>query len=341
MQKLSKVDTLKLKIIEDISLGVLQPGDKVYSRHQFMRRFSCSRGSIDKAVSALVKEGFLFSRQGAGTFVANRESISDRVERVYLIGNFGKRNAYSQIFQAGSLAAELQKFVDCFLCDNADVNVSLENIARAGTAVIWDHPGHARMMVMNYLRQLGIRQILVHRIFDDYEYITVDYEAGISEGLDWLREWSSEIAFFTTRTHTSFPYIAERQLCFFETAIRKNIKVPPDWFFNNIDRDADSFAKVEEQALKLFKNDNFPKAIYADYCPHAVPIMSAAQACGLSAGRDFRLLLFDYEMFLANIEGVAMIKQDMNAFKDKLVEWAANSKTPMKQQVKPELVFGK
>jgi DNA-binding LacI/PurR family transcriptional regulator len=341
MQKLSKVDTLKLKIIEDITLGVLQPGDKVYSRHQFMRRYTCSRGSIDKAVAALVKEGFLFSRQGAGTFVANRESVASKTERVYLIGNFGKKSAYSQIFQAGSLAAELQKRTDCFLCDYTDVNVNLENITRAGTAVIWDHPDHNQMMVMNYLRQLGVRQILVHRTFADYEYITMDYKAGISEGLDWLLEWSNEIAFFTTWTHTSSPFIAERQLCFFELAICKDIKVPSNWFFNDIDRKDDSFKKVEEQALKIFKSDNPPKAIYADYCLHAPSIISAAQACGLKAGRDFRLLTFDYEHILAKNAGVAMIKQDMNAFKDKLVDWVSNPNTPIKQQVKPELVFGK
>lgn len=341
MRKLSKVDTLKLKIIEDISLGVLQPGDKVYSRHQFMRRLGCSRGSIDKAVAALTKEGFLFSRQGAGTFVANRKNSAGKIERVYLIGSFGKKNAYSQIFHADSLAAELQKHLDCFLCDHSDVNINLENITRSGTAVIWDHPGHGQIMLMNYLHQLGIAQILVHRIFADYEYVSIDYKAGISAGLDWLLERSSEIAFFTARTHTSSPFIAERQLCFFELAIRKNIKIPSSWFFSDVDRNDDSCEQVEAQALKLFKSDNFPQAIYADFCPHAVPILSAAQSCGLKAGRDFRLLLFDYEAFLAKTEGIAMIKQDMNAFKNKLVEWVNSSNTTMKQLVKPELVFGK
>jgi len=341
MQKLSKVDTLKLKIIEDITLGFLQPGDKVYSRHQFMRRFTCSRGSIDKAVAALAKEGFLFSRQGAGTFVANRKKKSSKIERVYLIGNFGKKSAYSQIFQAGSLAAELQKLTKCFLCDYTDVNVNLGDITRSGTAIIWDHPNHNQMMVMNYLKQLGLRQILVHRTFGDYENITIDYKTGISEGLNWLLEWTHEIAFFTTRTHTSSPFITERQLCFFELAIRKNIKVPSSWFFNDIDRNDDSFKKIEEQALKLFKSDNPPKAVYVDFCFHAQTILSAAQSCGLKVGQDFRLLVFDYETLLAKNSGVAMIKQDMNAFKDKLVEWVSNPDTPIKQKIKPELVFGK
>jgi DNA-binding LacI/PurR family transcriptional regulator len=341
MRKLSKVDTLKLKIIEDISLGILKPGDKIYSRHQFMRRFKCSRGSIDKAVGALVKEGFLSSRQGAGTFVAAGKSVASKTERIYLIGNFGKRSAYSQIFQAGTLAAELQKRIDCFLCDNKDVNLSLENISRAGTAVIWDHPGPDQMMIMNYLRQAGIRQVLVHRVFADYEYVTVDYEAGISEGLDWLLEWGDELAYFTTRTNTLLPYIAERQLCFFELAIRKNMKIPAPWFFNDIERENDSYEKVEEQALKLFKNDSFPKLIYADFCLHAVPIISAAQACGLKAGRDFRLLTFDYDNFLAKIPGTAMIRQDMDIFKDDLIDWAVNPNSIMKRRIKPELVFGK
>ena len=341
MQKLSKVDTLKLKIIEDITLGVLQPGDKLYSRHQFMRRFNCARGSIDKAVAALAKEGFLFSRQGAGTFVAKQENIKSKIKRVYLIGSFGKKNAYSQIFQAGSLAAELQKKVDCFLCDYNDVNINLENIASTGTAVIWDHPDPNQMMIMNYLKQVGIRQILVHRSFEDYENITMDYEIGISKGLDWLLERNREIAFFSTRTHTSYPYIAERQLCFFELAIRKNIKIPSNWFFNDIDRSDESFNKVEAHVLKLFQSDKPPKAIYVDFCMHAPSILSVAQACGLKSGRDFRLLVFDYEDFLAKISGVAMINQDMDAFKDKLIDWVSNPDVPIKQKIKPELIFAK
>ncbi|MFA6715609.1 MAG: GntR family transcriptional regulator [Victivallales bacterium] len=341
MRKLSKVDTLKLKIIEDIGLGILKPGDKIYSRHQFMRRFKCSRGSIDKAVAALVKEGFLFSRQGAGTFVSASKSVASETERVYLIGNFGKLNASSQIFQAGSLAAELQKRTNCFLCDNKDVNLYLENISRAGTAVIWDHPHYDQMMVMNYLRQAGIRQVLVHRIFGDYEYVTIDYEAGISEGLDWLLEQGRELAYFTTATNTSFPYIAERQLCFFELAIRKNIKIPPEWFFNSVDRHKDSLEKVEEQALKLFRGDRCPKQIYADCSTHAIPIIAIAQACGFRPGRDFRLLVFDYENFLAKTPGIAMIHQNMETFSDNLVEWALKPVCVMKRRIKPELVFGK
>jgi DNA-binding LacI/PurR family transcriptional regulator len=339
MQKLSKVDTLKLKIIEDISLGVLQPGDKVYSRHQFMRRYACSRGSIDKAVGALVKEGFLTARQGAGTFVSEKRPVANSVERVYLIGSYGRQNIYSQIFQTGSLASELQKHVDCFLCDYTDVNVSLENIARPGTAVIWDHPGHEQMMIMSYLEMRGIRQILVHRVFGDYEYITIDYKGGISAGLDWLRQWSSEIAFFTTLTHTSSPFIAERQLCFYELAICKGVNVRPEWFFNDIERSDDDYAKVGQQALKIFGGRDFPKAVFADYCPHADTILKAAHSHGLREGKDFRLLIFDYEPFLSKCCGIAMIMQDTHEFKEKLLKWVSSPQLVMKTRIKPKLVI--
>jgi len=50
-------------------------------------------------------------------------------------------------------------------------------------------------------------------------------------------------------------------------------------------------------------------------------------------------LTFDYEHILAKTEGVAMIRQNMDAFKDKLIDWVANPDKPIKQQIKPELVF--
>jgi hypothetical protein len=340
MKKLSKVDTLKLKILEDICSGQLPSGSKIYSRHQFMRRFKCSRGSIDKAVQELINEGFLYSRQGSGTYVAEKTSPKGSLERIYIIGNYGKLDIASRFFQPGSLAAELQKYTECFLCDYAEVNLNLEKIARAGTAVIWDHPSVNHIMIMDYLKKMGIRQILIHRIFEDYEYITTDYEAGISEGLDWLvKNGGNEVIFFSTRTHTAYPYIAERQLVFFELAVRKGITIPKDGLYMDFDRSRTSFAEIEEVAGKLFKEKKCPKAIYVDYFDQAIPLLAVAGAHGLRPGKDFWLLVFDCEMSLYNRPGVAMIRQNTGAFRTSLVDWVTNYKSaPMRLKVKPELI---
>lgn len=68
-----KQETVRDFLLDDIRSGALKPGDKLYSRTVFMKKFNCARGTIDQAIQSLIKAGSLTSEKGKGTYVAFRD----------------------------------------------------------------------------------------------------------------------------------------------------------------------------------------------------------------------------------------------------------------------------
>ena len=57
---------------EKIGLHEWAPGSRIPSEHELMARFGISRGTVRRAISELVDEGFLVQVRGSGTFVSER-----------------------------------------------------------------------------------------------------------------------------------------------------------------------------------------------------------------------------------------------------------------------------
>ncbi len=337
MRTLSKIDIIKEKILTDIQNGLLKPGDKLYSRHQFMNRYKCSRGSIDKAVCELERYGIIYSRQGAGTYVAEKQASNGEFRKVYLISEFTPMTAFSP----GSLAAEIQHYVDCSLCCPRDININLQKIASPGNAVIWERPDYSQMMIMDYLRNVGVAQLIIHRIYGDYDYVPTDSKSGIKAGLEWLTGHAGKnIAYISSKAQTKYPYIAERQLEFYELVIRMTLKVIPDKLFINSDRYNCGYKEIEKIVNALFDSKNPAKGIYLDNFLMAEPLIAMAEARGMLPGRDFHMLVFDFTEKLAGTSGVAMICQNMEGFNGKVIEWILQeNRTPMHEKILPRLIF--
>lgn len=344
MRGVGKIAALKDRILDDIHSGALKAGDKLLSRHQFMKRYGCSRGSIDRAIDELTEDGFLYSRQGAGTYVADTRAETLRpVNTVYIVGNFDRLQAGAFFLDPGSTASCIQRHADCMLCSMADLNMNLNKMARRGNAVIWDRPDYQHLMAMNFLDKAGVRQLLLHRVFSNYDYITTDSRHGIAAGLDWLTGHAGrKIAFLSARASTRYPYVAERQLQFFELAIRHSLTIPPEWLFTEWEREPDAAVHMEEAAEIIFGGDAPCRGIYLDYAIWSAPFLRAASRRGLENGRDFHLLVFDCDISLFRQPGIAMIRQNLDEQNDKIIEWL-NSKgdTPMRLKIKPQLLTGR
>lgn len=57
------------KILKEITDGILKPGDKILSEHQLSEKYEVSRPTARNAVTELVNKGYLYRKQGRGTFV--------------------------------------------------------------------------------------------------------------------------------------------------------------------------------------------------------------------------------------------------------------------------------
>lgn len=65
---------VKKKLIEVIQS--LEPHDRLPSRTALAEQYNAARTTIERAISELVGEGYLYSRDGSGTYVAEREDQS-------------------------------------------------------------------------------------------------------------------------------------------------------------------------------------------------------------------------------------------------------------------------
>ena len=65
------------KIIRYITTRQLQPGDKVPTEAEFLEKFAVSRGTLREAFKVLIARNILESRQGAGTFISEKQGIPD------------------------------------------------------------------------------------------------------------------------------------------------------------------------------------------------------------------------------------------------------------------------
>lgn len=64
-----KHEHIRSFVLGSIRSGRLKPGDKAPSEYALAQRFSANKTTCNKAISALVAEGYLKRRKGAGTFV--------------------------------------------------------------------------------------------------------------------------------------------------------------------------------------------------------------------------------------------------------------------------------
>ncbi|HCE46108.1 MAG TPA: hypothetical protein DET40_21395 [Lentisphaeria bacterium] len=336
----SKVELLKEKILDDIKSGRIKKSEAIPSRFSLMHRYSFSRGTVDRAMMELAKDGFLYSRQGSGTFVADKHE-SSAINQVYLAGNYGLRTGADS--ETADLAAKIQQHMPCYLYNINDIKTSLGKIARPGNAVIWQRPSYEQLMAMKYLASAGASQLLIGRTFGDFDHVTTDAYDGIRSGMKWLISKGCKwIAFVTPENNPDSPYIAERQIAFFEIAVELGINLDMDMVFKKQFKDFK--ADLDYVSARLFKSGKVPDAVFSTYIPLAYPLMTIADSLGLKTGKDFKFLTFDHEPRLDGWKGVGMLKQPWEEMGDKAVEWllrkGRNRKVAFKIKISPKLLKG-
>src|SRR5436190_1240225 len=75
--ELPKYEQVKRSLIAEIELGKWTAGGVIPSEAQLLQRFNVSRPTLVRSLQDLVREGYLYRRQGKGTFVAERASAGE------------------------------------------------------------------------------------------------------------------------------------------------------------------------------------------------------------------------------------------------------------------------
>src|SRR5215216_6010192 len=111
--ELPKYEQVKRSLIADIELGRWSPGASIPSEAQLLKRFSVSRPTLVRSLQDLVRDGYLFRRQGKGTFVAERadtQAGSHAVQRVVTLFT-APREAVADVGSPGEVLLGLMRGV--------------------------------------------------------------------------------------------------------------------------------------------------------------------------------------------------------------------------------------
>lgn len=339
----SKVEAIKEKILNEIRIGRFKPGTLIPSRHQLMKKYSCARGSIDAAISDLTRSGILFSHQGKGTFVAAKDA-ADGLKQVFIVGDY-TQTIRDDAWRSTPLAADIQQHLPCMHVHRNDINTNLQKVASPGNAVIWIRPSYSELRVMDYLSAAGIPQLLIGRNFGDYDHVRTDAEAGISTGLEWLvRKAGKEIIYISEVNNPDKPFIAERHLAFYSKAIEMDIPLSQENIFIRDFVNSNMGQTIGQIAEDLLARPKFPKAIFISFIAAVTPFVTFMEARGKFTGKDYHLLFFDQDMWIAQHDGVAMIKQDWRKMDEVAGEWVElqikGKKEKFQKKIKPEFIIG-
>jgi len=338
---LSKVDIIKEKILNDIGLQRLKPGDLLPSRHSIMRKYGFARATVDTAIKDLVLQNYLYSVQGSGTFVAKLER-PESVRKAYIIDDYRSTPYTEHGILSIRIAAGIQEYRECQIVHPNQVKLYMKEIMEPGNAVIWVRPNAIHLSVINYLKNAAIPQLLIGRSYLEFNYISTDAETGISQGFEWFRERGvDEVALITHENNPMLPYIAERQIAFYRSCAECGINVNPDILF-----------RVKQDNLALQLNDIAKKLFGGEYCPKGIfitrndmllSLLSLAESFSKRPGRDFYLLSFDDEPSLTGTEGICMLRQRWGQMGRLAIKWFLNDANKNKQvkiNVEPKLIIG-
>jgi DNA-binding GntR family transcriptional regulator len=75
-------EKIALELVERIEQGSLAPGDRIPSAQALSDAHKVARGTAVRALQHLTREGYVVSRPGYGTFVAERANVSDPAARL-------------------------------------------------------------------------------------------------------------------------------------------------------------------------------------------------------------------------------------------------------------------
>ncbi|HOA54201.1 MAG: GntR family transcriptional regulator [Acetivibrionales bacterium] len=95
----TKYSMLKAFLKDEILMGNIKPGEKIPSENTLAEKFSLSRQTVRKAISMLVNEGFLYTRQGKGTFCRDRTASRRDSRNIGVITTYISEYIFPRLIQ--------------------------------------------------------------------------------------------------------------------------------------------------------------------------------------------------------------------------------------------------
>lgn len=308
---LNRRNALIRAVLEDIEIGRLNAGERLPSRNQLVKKYNISYDTVDKALKALINSGHLSARRGSGTFINERQNgRNSAIRKLYVI--FHSSGYFTENLDS-LFASELDNPKALVNLRDCDAELHIEEMLRPGTGVIWYYPFIRRLNILETLRHAGVPQLLLNRDYDGFNFISTDPDPSLYEGLQWLTSLAGrELSLIYCIPGINAPYRAQRIIAAYKNINRIGAHVAPD---NIYEVPTNNFAEeISSIANRLFLKSNITKGIVLLDVEMAMLLISCGLSLGKQPGRDYYLLVFDYEKQLAHFHGIGMMSQMLQSF---------------------------
>lgn len=289
-------DLLKKEIKE----GKYKPGEYIPSERELSESYSLSRPTVRRAISQLVREGWLYSVAGTGTLVSENISLKEKQTRrksknIALMLKLPQSPLdspyYSKIFRSIQEEIANRGYYFSFYSFVDESKVDILKIAR--------ERNHAGFIFIGAIKEKIVRQAYKNRIpfvlVDNYmsnKYITSivsDNRKGAFEATSYLTKLGHKKIYFFGRELDDGVAI-ERFAGYKDALAEANIPYEKEFFIKDHFTVADGYRTMKN----LLKTKRLPTAIFAINDETAIGVMRAiSEENNLKIPKDISVIGFD------------------------------------------------
>lgn len=268
----------------------LKTGSRVQSRNFLSRKYEVARNTVDKAITELEAEGYLYSVKGSGTFVTGKNAQKTLNVGVILPSITG--DTYPQ-FISGIEQFASGNSINVVLSSSENFpDRQLANIQRmiemgiAGCIIIPSLNSELSYSTFLQLKKEGIPFVLCNRSIDglDVPFIgTNNHYGAYNAAKHLIGQGCRHLSYVSGRKYST----AMERYCGFETAILDSAQ--------NVKKGKVILGNYEEDDLKvrirsLFEEGDIPDGVLCFDDTTAAVLYTILQEKGLQPGRDVRVV---------------------------------------------------
>jgi DNA-binding LacI/PurR family transcriptional regulator len=276
--------------------GVLKPGEQIPTYQDLIDRHKVSLSTVKLAISELVNEGLLYSRQGKGTFVSSKKFSVTKTGLIGLLVTDIRNPFYSSLAHIIQHHARDYNYgvIHSYTNDKANDELeAIELLIKKGVDGIIAVPLTVPGSIKGYqeLMESHIPVVFIDRYVPEVQndYVIVDSEAGVEQALHYLFSLGhSKIACITAEPINQF--VVRRMDAFRKVMKEQGIEVNDNWIVSGGLPDDDGGYAA---AKRLFSQAERPTAIFTTNDITAIGVLRAANEEEMVVPDDISIVGFD------------------------------------------------
>ena len=300
----TKYNYVKNQIKSNILQGLVQPHQKIGSENELMKEYDVSRHTIRKAIDDLANDGWIYKKQGAGTFCADR--TVDELPKNRRHKNIAVITTYfsDYIFPTIIRGAESYLSHNGYQVTVFSTNNNIEQERRCLEAVLSQQfdgviiePTKSALPNpnINYylnIERIGIPYVMIHAYYEELEpphVVMDDVEGGRMQTRHLLDLGHERILGFFKNDDIQG---TKRMKGFIKAHRECGLPLTPQ---NIVTYTTETMYKVPTQVLKekLLEEVNYPTAIVCYNDQIAIQLLDVLREMNLSVPEDISIVGYD------------------------------------------------